>query len=268
MPSKNTVFLFRLTDKEQESILKNPPVSFQKQTETDEAPDLIVKICGRCRTHNDADAVFCKKCGKKFFSNTVTADSTPAPISEETDIVSIPAYIEQQENDNNAALPEQTVSSPVKIKKKKAIIAAVAIALAAAVFLGIFITIKIVEKSSYDRAVGNAVKIETACEDYYAGVISGVLYNDSAGAASIVSDTIPERYVSISTRKSISKQLTVAGALEYAGLTELKSSINEYYYSSIGGKTATNVYYYLDPNKPSDSKILTLTTTMEELFDL
>ena len=294
MPGKKLTFLSRLTSEEEKYLIKSIQIAHQKETETDTIPDLIVKICGKCGTHNDADAVFCKSCGKRLITNTDKSDSTPAPapiktdsgkVKEDSEYSKVNSYFPNFEDDVKRAyvnaikkpyvndinkkqtVPENKPSSHVRSANKNIKIAITAIILVTVIVLGIFIIIKITETKSYDIALENASKIEEACNDYYACVVAGTI--TSSNKYNVVSDTLPKTYDTTSTRKNLANMTTVAGALEYAGLTDLKDTIGEFSYVDKSNYNYSKyIYANIDPDKPSEAKPLTLKTTMGDIFEV
>lgn len=289
MPGKKLTFLSRLTSEEEKHLIKSMQIAHQKETETDTVSDLIVKICGKCGTQNDADAVFCKSCGKRLITNTDKSDSTPAPapiktdsgkVKEDSKYSKVNSYFPNFEdevkrdlikrayaNDINKkqTVPENKPSSHVRSANKNIKIAITAIILVAVIVLGIFIITKITETKSYDMALKNASEIENACKDYYAFVSAGVIH--SSNKCNVVSDTLPEATDTASTRKKIANQTTVAGALEFVGLTDLKDTIGEFSYVDKSNYNYSKyIYANIDPDKPSEAKPLTLKTTMGDIF--
>lgn len=242
MQNTRTVCLFKLTGQEEKSLIR-PIAKYDR-----EVPETIAKdkkLCARCNTENDADAVFCKACANPFGeSGAVTA--TPADAPEQ----------------------EQKASAKSRKTKRKVFIAA---GCAVIVILAIFIWVKAVQKAYFDKKTENAKAIENACKNYYVTIVSGAINNDND--AGVTADTMPDKGSSISSRKTAALEATVAGALEYSGLTDLKDYISEYDYYITGTPNDNDydyqeitIYYCGDLYLPISARNLTLYTTLGELM--
>ena len=265
MQNTRTVCLFRLTGQEEKSLIR-PIAKYNR-----EVPETIAKdkkLCARCNTENDADAVFCKACANFFGESGTVSYFTPPPSPAKVGSYPSSAAVAVVQDSADALAQEQKASAKSRKKTRKGFIAA---GCAAIVIFSIFIGVKAVQKAFYDKKTENAKAIENACKNYYVTIVSGAINNDND--AGVTADTMPDKGSSISSRKTAALKATVAGALEYSGLTDLKDYISEYDYYITGTPNDNDydyqeitIYYCGDPYLPISARNLTLYTTLGELM--
>ena len=122
-------------------------------------------------------------------------------------------------------------------------------------------TAAIVASNNPAQQKADASSLSNACKEMYAEVVAGVLNSQStkqpAGAA------LPDPSASTSQKRAAAKALTVANAIDYAGLGDLTNKVGDFVYDSNGG-----TIYGKDDDavKGKGLPTVTLSTTMAELF--
>ena len=79
--------------------------------------------------------------------------------------------------------------------------------------------IGIINSAQASQRKSDAASIDTACNDFYAGVVSGVINNSNKGSK--VTANLPAATASASDRKTGALALTAADAIKYSGLDSL-----------------------------------------------
>lgn len=77
--------------------------------------------------------------------------------------------------------------------------------------------IGIINSANTSSAESDAATIDSACKNFYAGVVSGTITEDTKGN---VQATLPDADAATSAKKSAAKALTVQSALEYNGIAD------------------------------------------------
>ena len=78
--------------------------------------------------------------------------------------------------------------------------------------------IGIINSAQASQRKSDAASIDTACNDFYAGVVSGVINEKNKGK---LDTTLPAADAAASTRKTSAQALTAADAIKYSGLEAL-----------------------------------------------
>ena len=103
--------------------------------------------------------------------------------------------------------------------------------------------ISIIQSASSAALETEAASMDQACKMYYTGVKSGEINRDNFTAAQS-GDLIPNKVAPTSTKMGCARRCTVAGALEYGGLSDLLSRLDEFGYDANG-----NISVLGDPPK-------------------
>ena len=121
-------------------------------------------------------------------------------------------------------------------------------------------TAAIVASNNPAQQKADASSLNAACKDMYAEVVAGTLNNAStmkpAGAV------LPDPSATTSRKEAAAKALTVANAIDYAGLGNLTNKVGDFVYDSNGG-----TIYGKDDDavKGKGLPTVTLFTTMQDL---
>ena len=101
--------------------------------------------------------------------------------------------------------------------------------------------IGIIHSADESQLQHNAETIDQACKTYYMGIKSGTI-NSNTFTPRLSNDIIPDKDTGGRAKIIMAKSCTIAGALEYNGLTELIGRLEDYGYDEIG-----TIKYYGDP---------------------
>ena len=85
--------------------------------------------------------------------------------------------------------------------------------------------IGIINSAQASQRKSDAASIDTACNDFYAGVVSGVINESNKGK---LTTTLPAADASASTRKDGALKLTAADAIKYSGLDTLLNKASDF----------------------------------------
>lgn len=81
--------------------------------------------------------------------------------------------------------------------------------------------IGIINSAQASQRKSDAASIDTACNDFYAGIVSGVINEGNKPTGKTFSAAFPAATDSASARKSTALTLTAADAIKYSGLEAL-----------------------------------------------
>lgn len=85
--------------------------------------------------------------------------------------------------------------------------------------------IGIINSAQASQRKSDAASIDTACNDFYAGVVSGVINEKNKGK---LTTTLPAADAAASTRKTSAQALTAADAIKYSGLDTLLNKASDF----------------------------------------
>ncbi len=108
------------------------------------------------------------------------------------------------------------------------------------------------------QSKSDAASLSSACKDLYAEVVAGTMNSSSPNAF----PGLPEAYATARVKKEAGLKLTVANAIDYAGIDALSSKLDDFVVDTDTG----TIYSKQDDNKPSHADTpVTLDTTMYDL---
>ena len=85
--------------------------------------------------------------------------------------------------------------------------------------------IGIINSAQASQRQSDAASLDTACNDFYAGVVSGVINEKNKGK---LDTTLPAADAAASTRKTSAQALTAADAIKYSGLDTLLNKSSDF----------------------------------------
>lgn len=188
----------------------------------------MAKFCTSCGTPHDEDALFCKKCGANLSAPVSTTPQQTEKIAPEQPIYTAPVC------DTSVSTPE-AADAPAKKPKKKLLLAAVALVLAAAIALTtVFVVLPIFRKGDgkgYTVAGKDYITFTSPDTRYY---ISGVDYLDT---------NLDDQSMSLSTW-GLNEELKFSIKHGFVSLDDCAYSIVDYDSDAYIGKIT-----YVDPSE-------------------
>ena len=88
--------------------------------------------------------------------------------------------------------------------------------------------IGIINSAQASQRKSDAASIDTACNDFYAGIVSGVINEGNKPTGKTFSAAFPAATDSASARKSTALTLTAADAITYSGLDTLLNKASDF----------------------------------------
>ena len=110
---------------------------------------------------------------------------------------------------------------------------------------------------SISNDMSDAATLDCAFKDYYAGVVSGVIYE---GSGVVTCDKLPAKDASAAERKELALKLTLKGALQYSGIESLSDKL-----SSMSAASDGNVFAQSEGRGDAAVVSLSENMTMAEL---
>lgn len=91
--------------------------------------------------------------------------------------------------------------------------------------------IGIINSAQSSQRKSDAASIDTACNDFYAGVVSGVINDGNKPTGKTFSGNFPKATANATDRKTGAQALKAADALTYSGLDSLIGKGTDFFYS-------------------------------------
>ena len=122
-------------------------------------------------------------------------------------------------------------------------------------------------QAAISQLEADAATVSSACKDYYAGVVSGVITSSDGKA-----DGAAAPGASTSTRKTAASECTIGNALKYAGLDQYVPKLKNFSVSNDGSifyvrSDQTSQKYKIDTEKTEKYQASLESFTLGELFN-